>query len=92
MTGWRDAAACAGYATDWWHSDRPADKKDAKDICATCPVTAECLNDADKWGIWGGLDAAERETVTRQQTRLRQDRECKQRLRAAQLSTQFSTT
>lgn len=35
----------------------------AKSYCAVCPVTAECLDDAEPEGIWGGLTAGERHTL-----------------------------
>ena len=36
--------------------------RDAKAVCATCPVKAECLAAAtdDDHGVWGGLTLAER--------------------------------
>lgn len=42
-------------------------KAEAKAICATCPVTQECLEFAlkhdEKYGVWGGLDADERKAL-----------------------------
>ncbi len=41
----------------------------AKEFCATCPVVAECLNHAlsagEPYGVWGGLNPAEREKLGR---------------------------
>jgi hypothetical protein len=34
--------------------------KPAKAICASCPVQAECLAEADEYGIWGGLSEYDR--------------------------------
>ena len=37
--------------------------KEAKKLCSTCPLIAECANYALKWepeGVWGGLAAHER--------------------------------
>lgn len=49
--------------------------KEAKSICATCPVVAQCLafalrND-ERHGIWGGTTSQEREMI-RRNTRQRQ--------------------
>lgn len=45
----------------------------AKEVCATCPVRAECLDEAqrtgDRWGIWGGYTAEERRTMRRNAAR-----------------------
>ena len=44
---------------------RRAREAAAKDLCAHCPVTAECLAHAldvrEPYGVWGGLNATERE-------------------------------
>jgi WhiB family transcriptional regulator, redox-sensing transcriptional regulator len=43
---------------DLWFSDRPAEIEQAKALCGTCPVQAECLaaalNRSEPWGVWGG--------------------------------------
>lgn len=63
---WQASAACTPadmhimYGPDS-ETDRAraAREKEAVAICATCPVTAECLEDAltrdDRNGVWGGL-------------------------------------
>lgn len=47
--------------------------KAAKDVCADCPVLAECLAYAmdrfEKNGVWGGLTAEERHALRRTQNR-----------------------
>lgn len=69
--GWHMRAACLGFiqqGKDWWFPTvgRPGtDDKTAKQICATCPVSAECLADAMQQGaycvgIWGGTNAEDR--------------------------------
>ena len=66
---WRDKAACRGMSADLFHEEKPYNwpKKQlerAKAICATCPVTQECLQFAidnrQSLGIWGGLTYKER--------------------------------
>lgn len=61
---WRERAACADNDTRLWFSGQP---NTAQEICARCPVPAECLHDAlehetsySRFGIWGGLTASER--------------------------------
>jgi hypothetical protein len=43
-----------------WFSNEAADKREAKRLCHTCPVQAQCLNEAldsnQRFGIWGGED------------------------------------
>jgi hypothetical protein len=45
-----------------------AEEARAKRICATCPVTAECLDYAlrhgEKYGVWGGLTPRARRRLT----------------------------
>ncbi len=62
VTDWRDSAECRGYPTDWWFpekSDGPAGYDKARTVCATCPVTGDCLTHAlhapETRGMWGGL-------------------------------------
>lgn len=60
---WFARAACAGEP-DWWFV--PAKYADAIEICETCPVRQECLEDAltlqisDDHGIRGGLTPEQR--------------------------------
>jgi WhiB family redox-sensing transcriptional regulator len=73
---WRHRAACGGRYDDLFFpvgDTGPArtQEQQAKAICATCPVLTECrtwaLNagtDAD-YGIWGGLNEAERRRIRR---------------------------
>jgi WhiB family redox-sensing transcriptional regulator len=48
---------------------RGAEQHKAKQICAGCPVRAECLAEAldngIEWGVWGGLTERERRAVLR---------------------------
>jgi WhiB family redox-sensing transcriptional regulator len=47
----------------------------AKAVCGLCPVRTECgryaLAAREEFGIWGGLDAAERESLARRRKRER---------------------
>ncbi|HEY1394985.1 WhiB family transcriptional regulator [Roseateles sp.] len=46
---------------------------EAKKVCARCPVSRECLEYAlgagDPWGIWGGLNEAERRDLLKRRSR-----------------------
>lgn len=78
--GWREHAACAAAieageaAADWWFPDmgRPSNgsgAKQARAICASCPVADRCLGYAlannEQWGIWGGLNEKQRRQARR---------------------------
>jgi hypothetical protein len=59
---WRARAACVGdtvHQRACHETPRREDVAAAKAICATCPVTAECLQharDFREWcGVWGGV-------------------------------------
>jgi hypothetical protein len=65
-----DEANCQGYAEIVNFYPEPAsgpysqrydrEVAEAKTFCDTCPVKAECFNDAvsrgERFGIWGGVD------------------------------------
>jgi WhiB family redox-sensing transcriptional regulator len=71
---WTKRAACAGRDTqDWFPEDRKSVAEEvqsswlAKRICSTCPVRAECLEQAfvmgDDHGIFGGATPGQRRKV-----------------------------
>jgi WhiB family redox-sensing transcriptional regulator len=49
---------------------RRARESAAKKLCARCPVVATCLDHAlvvrEPYGVWGGLNATEREHILRE--------------------------
>jgi len=55
-------------STSVFFPDRFAPLGPAKQVCATCPVRAACLEDGlhEKFGIFGGLSERERRRVRRQ--------------------------
>ncbi|MEU6206388.1 WhiB family transcriptional regulator [Micromonospora musae] len=66
---WHEDAACRDFLDDTMfpeRGDNPA-AREAKRICAACPVRSKCLNDAldrvDEHGIRGGLDPQERRAI-----------------------------
>lgn len=79
---WTDDAACATEDTDkFFPTSRqgvPAGvaARDAKAICARCPVREVCLTHAltrrEDYGVWGGLDETERAELRRETQRARE--------------------
>jgi WhiB family redox-sensing transcriptional regulator len=49
---------CRVNDPDLWFAEAPAELDQAKELCAGCPVRAECLAGAltrrEPWGVWGG--------------------------------------
>lgn len=49
---------CRSHDPDLWFAETPAELERAKQLCADCPVKAECLASAlsrqEPWGVWGG--------------------------------------
>ncbi|MFD1832434.1 WhiB family transcriptional regulator [Streptomyces desertarenae] len=64
-------AACTtpGVDPDLWFSDHPTDRTRAKRLCAGCPLLDPCraygLDTDQLWGVWGGLDRADRRRILR---------------------------
>lgn len=63
---WKLEGSCrtSGEHPDLWFSNRQKHIDKAKEICLDCPVMVTCLEWAidkrEEYGIWGGMDAAER--------------------------------
>ena len=60
-TDWWSEARCndgAGTMSGLFFSEELQDIARAKQICAVCPVIADCLEGAlerrEPWGVWGG--------------------------------------
>jgi WhiB family transcriptional regulator, redox-sensing transcriptional regulator len=73
-TNWREDALCRQVGGDWWYPEKGGDKgAPAKQICAQCPVTAECLEWAlenrERYGVWGGVSERERRRLLRSRVR-----------------------
>ena len=66
---WIEKAACQGKGNELFFSDstfRTVNKKmieQAKNVCRTCSVSADCLayaiNEDERFGIWGGYSSKE---------------------------------
>ncbi len=74
---WQSQAACRGRDTaNFYHPEnergpsRARRERQAKSICAQCPVVANCLRWAlaarEPYGVWGGLSVDERELLISQ--------------------------
>lgn len=63
VPAWHADALCKEFPSVSWFPEQGVDARTAKAICARCPVRVECLAAAvargEKFGIWGGLSAAE---------------------------------
>ena len=61
---WQDRALCAQTDPEAFFPEKGGSTREAKRICTTCPVRAECLEYAlandERFGIWGGLSERER--------------------------------
>lgn len=56
---WRESAACLEVPGDLFFPEKGEDANDARKICHTCPVIAECYVAAQEmkpqFGIWAGM-------------------------------------
>ena len=70
----RTRAACLEANPELFYSDHPGDKLVAKGICSGCDIRIECLRFAlgldDRYGVWGGLAAEEREPLRKRKQRV----------------------
>lgn len=61
---WHADALCSQVDPDLFFPERGASPKDAKAVCAKCPVRDSCLSEAldgeERHGVWGGLSERER--------------------------------
>lgn len=65
---WQAAGACVGFDPEFFFDlaeTMPEVELIAKDVCASCSIREQCLSQAmlarEEHGIWGGLNAEERE-------------------------------
>ncbi|MCR8670415.1 WhiB family transcriptional regulator [Agrococcus sp. HG114] len=61
---WQADALCAETDPEAFFPEKGGSTRDAKRICESCEVRAECLEYAlqndERFGIWGGLSERER--------------------------------
>lgn len=64
---WRDRAACRGLDPSIFHPERGESIERPKQICASCPVQADCLEYSiranEQHGIWAGIARRDRQRI-----------------------------
>jgi WhiB family redox-sensing transcriptional regulator len=64
---WMDNALCAETDPEAFFPEKGGSTREAKQICRSCDVRAECLDYAlandERFGIWGGLSDRERRQI-----------------------------
>jgi WhiB family transcriptional regulator, redox-sensing transcriptional regulator len=66
---WMLQAKCLDADPEAFFPEKGGSTREAKRICAACPVREECLEysltNEERFGIWGGLSERERRRVRR---------------------------
>ena len=66
---WARDALCAQVGGDEWFPEKGSSSREARAVCARCPVRNECLAFAlehdERFGMWGGLTPRERRRLTK---------------------------
>jgi WhiB family redox-sensing transcriptional regulator len=69
LLGWQDRALCAQTDPEAFFPEKGGSTREAKRVCSSCEVRAECLEYAlahdERFGIWGGLSERERRKLKR---------------------------
>lgn len=67
---WQSDSLCAQTDPEAFFPEKGGSTRDAKKICASCEVRAQCLEYAlkndERFGIWGGLSERERRKLRKQ--------------------------
>ena len=67
---WQDSALCAQTDPEAFFPEKGGSTREAKRVCRSCEVRAECLEYAlendERFGIWGGLSERERRRLKRE--------------------------
>lgn len=70
--GWRELALCAQTDPEAFYPEKGGSTREAKKICESCEVRAECLDFAlandERFGIWGGFSERERRRLKQRRT------------------------
>lgn len=77
---WQDQAACQGWPPEWWtHRVGQWRNPQARKVCRSCPVAAECLEfqldferdmpRSERWGIFGNTTPGMRAKIQAQRDR-----------------------
>jgi WhiB family redox-sensing transcriptional regulator len=66
---WQDRALCSQTDPESFFPEKGGSTRDAKRVCRSCEVRAECLEYAldheERFGIWGGFSERERRVLRR---------------------------
>ncbi len=66
---WQAQALCAQTDPEAFFPEKGGSTREAKKVCQSCEVRAECLDYAlandERFGIWGGLSERERRRLKR---------------------------
>src|SRR6185437_10330418 len=66
---WQDQALCAQTDPEAFYPEKGGSTREAKRVCRSCEVRAECLEYAldhhERFGIWGGMSERERRQLER---------------------------
>jgi WhiB family transcriptional regulator, redox-sensing transcriptional regulator len=69
---WQADSLCAQTDPEAFFPEKGGSTRDAKRICSSCEVRAQCLEYAlendERFGIWGGLSERERRKLRRSRT------------------------
>ena len=69
LLAWQADALCAQTDPEAFFPEKGGSTRDAKRVCQSCEVRAECLEYAlendERFGIWGGLSERERRKLRR---------------------------
>ena len=70
--GWWFAGLCAQTDPELFFPEKGGSAREAKAVCARCPVRAQCLEYAlahdERYGVWGGLSERERHRLIKAAT------------------------
>src|ERR1700751_522540 len=68
--GWQDRALCAQTDPEAFFPEKGGSTREAKKVCRSCEVRAECLEFAlendERFGIWGGMSEGERRRLKKE--------------------------
>lgn len=69
VLSWQERALCAQTDPEAFFPEKGGSTREAKKVCSSCDVRAECLEYAlandERFGIWGGLSERERRKLKR---------------------------
>jgi WhiB family redox-sensing transcriptional regulator len=69
LSTWVEQAACASTDPEIFFPARDDPGTQARQVCGRCPVSDNCLayalQSGEEFGIWGGLNPAERKNLRR---------------------------